>query len=201
MTQEEIDVKKLEQFAIKNKIPFYSCFNKQHSLPKIARRYIAARYVIYDLSHIQDGLYFLFYSSSTGGTHRSSGWGDTYCGLFRTINDFSANVTIKERHWLDKLNFQKRVLTGNRHLDESLSIFTDTANIDHDFLRTEKFRQLKSIMKTFNPIKVETEVDAWQIIPALDKKTIISLRMNRWLTDHYKIDQFILKGSKYLMEE
>lgn len=57
MEQEEM-VKRLEQFASQNNIPFYSCFNRQHKLPKLARRYIAARYVIYDLSKIQEGALF-----------------------------------------------------------------------------------------------------------------------------------------------
>ncbi len=116
MEQEEM-VKRLEQFASQNNIPFYSCFNRQHKLPKLARRYIAARYVIYDLSKIQEGLYFLFYDSSTGGTHRSSGWGDTYCGLFKKMEGFNANVIIKERYWLNSLSFKKRHLSGHHDID------------------------------------------------------------------------------------
>ena len=201
MTQEEFDVKKLEQFALQNNIPFYSCFNKQHSLPKLARRYIAARYVIYDLSKVSKGLYFLFYCSSTGGTRKSSGWGDTYCGLFKEIENFDYNVTIRERQWLDKLSFQKRYLTGNRNLDEGLSIFVDSKRINHAILREKNLRQFTSLMKRINPLKVETEIEAWNIIPELDQKTIISLRLNHWLTDSSKINWFIANGSKYLLEE
>lgn len=200
MTQEET-VKKLEQFAIKNNILFYSCFDEKHKLPELARRYIATRYVIYDLSKIHKGLYFLFYDSGTGGTYRSSGWGNTYCGLFKEIDNFNSNVTIKERHWLDNLNFQKRYLTNNRELDKTLSIFTDSKKNNHAIVREKKLNQLKGLMKTISPLKVETEVESWNIIPALDQKTLISLRVNRWLTDSSKIKWFLENGCNYLLEE
>lgn len=200
MTQEKI-VKKLEQFAIQKNIPFYSCFDEKYKIPKLARRYIAARYVIYDLNKINKGLYFIFYDSSTGGTYKSSGWGNTYCGLFKEIENFNFNVTIRERQWLDKLSFQKRYLTHNRDLDETLSIYTDSKKNNHAFHCEKKLHQLKGMMKIINPIQVETEVEAWNIVPALDKKTLISLTLNQWLTDGSKIEWFIANGCKYLLEE
>jgi len=200
MEQEEM-VKKLEHFAKQNRIPFYSCFNHEHKLPKLARRYIAARYVIYDLSKLHEGLYFLFYDSSTGGNHQHSGWGDTFCGLFKEIDSFNANVTIKERHWLDKLSFKNRHVTGNHHLDNSLSIYADKKLDNHDFLTVKKLRHFMDMKKKLSPIKVETEVDAWNIIPELDQKTLLSISVNHWLTDSSKIRWFITNGSKYLLDE
>jgi len=200
MTQEEI-IKKLEQFATQKNVPFYSCSEKKYNIPNRARRYIASRYVIYDLSKVENGLYFIFYDSSTGGTYRSSAWGDTFCGLFKEIENFNFNVTIQKRHWLDKLSFQKRYLTGNRHLDKTITIHTDSKKIDHAFHSEKKVHQFNSLMKTINPIKVETEVEAWNIVPALDHKTLISLTLNHWLTDFSKIERFIVNGCKYLLEK
>ena len=200
MTQKE-QIKVLEQFAKQKNIPFYSCSQKKYNVPNVALRYIASRYVIYDLSKIYKGLYFIFYDSSTGGTYNSSGWGDTYCGLFMEITDFNYNVTIKERQWFDKFSFQKRYLTGNANLDKRISIHTDSRKIDHTFFRERKVHYLNDMMKKINPLKVETEVDSWNIIPELDHKTLISLTLNRWITDSSKIKWFIINGCKYLLEE
>ena len=82
---QEFEIKKAEEFAIFKKIPFYSCSKDEYNLPKLAYRYIASRYVIYDLSMIYKGLYFIFYDSSTV-SYRS--WGSTFCGLFMEIQDF-----------------------------------------------------------------------------------------------------------------
>jgi len=200
MEQEEM-VKKLEQFASRNRIPFYSCFNKQRKLPNLARRYIAARYVIYDLNQIQEGLYFLFYDSSTGGAHGRSGWGDTFCGLYSEIEGFNANVIIKERLWLDGLSFKKRHFSGKHDIDKRLSILSDSKLSKHDFLSVKKLRHFMDMKTSMPALRVETEVEAWNIIPELDQKTLLSIRVSHWLIDSSKIKWFIENACKYLLDE
>jgi len=200
MEQEEM-VKRLEQFASQNRIPFYSCFNKQHKLPNLARRYIAARYVIYDLSKIQEGLYFLFYDSSTGGAHGRSGWGDTYCGLFKELEGLNVNVAIKERHWLDGLSFKKRYISGHHDIDSRLSILSDSKLSEHNFLSVKKLRHFLNMKTSMPSLRVETEVEAWNIIPELDQKTLLSIRVSHWLMDSSKINWFIANACKYMLDE
>ena len=199
MTQREI-YKTLEQFAQQRHITFYSSSEKKFNIPNRARRYIASRYVIYDLCKIAEGLYFIFYDSSTGGTYNSGPWGVTYCGLFKEIKDFDYNVIIKERQWPDTLSMSKRIKTGNKLLDESISILSDSRKIDHNFHSEKKVHELHRLMHQLNPLKVETEVEAWNIVPDLDHKTLISVTLNYWLFDHSKLKEFIEKSCRYLLE-
>ncbi|MCU4176117.1 hypothetical protein [Carboxylicivirga sp. N1Y90] len=200
MTQEEI-IKKLEQIAKQKDVPFYSSSEVKYKIPNLARRYIAARYVIYDLRMVENGLYFIFYDSSTGGTYRSSAWGETFCGLFMAIDDFNSNVTIKKRQWIDRLSVRRRYLTGNRLLDQAITIHSDSKSINQNFLKEKKIEFLNKMMRKINPIKVETEVDSWNIVPELDHKTVISISVNRWLTSSNQIEWFVVNACKYLLEE
>lgn len=194
---QEFEIKKAEEFAILKKIPFYSCSKDEYNLPKLAYRYIASRYVIYDLSMIYKGLYFIFYDSSTV-SYRS--WGSTFCGLFMEIQDFDFNITISERVWIDKFSFRKRLLTGDRVLDNLITINTNLNQCNHPFLSEKKLHQLTQLIEHLKTFQMEVEVNAWNIVPELEYKTIISLTVNRWLTNFNDIHFIITEGSKYFFE-
>ncbi len=194
---QEFEIKKAEEFAIFKKIPFYSCSKDEYNLPKLAYRYIASRYVIYDLSMIYKGLYFIFYDSSTV-SFRS--WGSTYCGLFMEIKDIYDNVTIKDKVWYDQFSFRNRVLTGDHLLDHLITINTNLDLYNHPFLSEKKLYQLTQLIEHLKPFQMDVEVNAWNIVPELEYKTIISLTVNRWLTNFNDIHFLITEGSKYFFE-
>ncbi|MDA3910659.1 MAG: hypothetical protein PF448_04790 [Bacteroidales bacterium] len=200
MTQEAI-IKSLEQFAVQRNLPFFSSSEKQYNIPNRPIRYVASRYVIYDLSKVHQGLYFIFHDPSTGGTYANSGWGSAYCGIYKTIDDFSFDsFTIRARERMDKFSFKRRYQTGDPYLDKKLSIYTKARRIDLTFHSEKKMYQLLQIMQTLPTLQVKTEVDAWNIVPALDHQNLISLKVNNWLVDYAVIEKFILNACEYLLK-
>lgn len=197
MSQEE-DIQRIEAFALLKKIPFFSCSKKEYNLPKLANRYIASRYVIFDLSMIYPCLYFIFYDSSTGSSYRC--WGNTFCGLFMEIKDIDANITITERDWTDIFSLKERVLTGDPLIDNQITINTNHNPNNHILLSEFKLRQLTQLMEVLKPFQMEVEVNAWNIVPELEQKTVVSLTVNRWLTNEEDIHFLITEGSKYFFE-
>jgi hypothetical protein len=199
MTQEAI-IKQLEQFAVQRNIPFYSSSEKQYNLPKRPIRYVSSRYVIFDLGMVHQGLYFIFHDPSTGGSYTNSGWGSPYCGLYKTIDDFPFNLTIKARERMDKFSFKRRYITGYPYLDKKLSIYTKVISVNQPFSSEKKLHQLLQIMQTLPTLQVITEVGAWNIIPALDHQNLISLKMNNWVSNYATLEKFILSGCDYLIK-
>lgn len=85
-------------------------------------------------------------------------------------------------------------------LDNLLTINTNLNQCNHLFLTEKKILQLTHLMNVLKPLQMEVEVNAWNIVPELEQKTIISLKLNRWLTNEEDIHFLISEGSKYFFE-
>ncbi len=193
MNQEE-KLQTLENFARKKGMSFYSCSEKKYNIPNLNQRFRASRYVIFDLQSEIEGLYFIFYDSSTG--YRGSY--SIYCGLFKEISDFKSNVQIVRRDWLDKLSFKKRYLSGDRYLDNNITIYAKPSNIDSSILSRDKLNEFVSLSNSIKPLCLETKLESMNIVPYLDGKNLISLTTSYWELDEQKLQGFINIGSDFL---
>lgn len=116
------------------------------------------------------------------------------------MEGFNADVIIKERYWLDSLSFKKRHLSGHHDIDSRLSIHSDSKLSKYDFLSVKKLHHFLDMKTSMPALRMEIELEAWNIIPELDQKTLLSIRVSHWLTDSSKIKWFIANGCKYLLD-
>ena len=195
MTQ-EANIKRLEKYAISRKIAFYSTSDEKYYLPKQFEYYRSARYVIYDLQDIVQGIYFIFYDSTTGYTNT----GITYCGLFKEIPDCSNTITIRRRDFLDKFSLKKRYLTGNKYLNDKVTILSNTNRIDENILTNKRIEDYISLSYEIKYLMLKTEVKANNILPCFDGKNLISIATTNWIIDHNILDIFITNGCRFLNE-
>lgn len=191
------DIIELERYALRSGIPYYSSSAPKYYIPGIAESELPSRYVIFDLSMYYQGLYFIFYDSTTGFRHSG---GYSYCGLFKEIPDCKHSVTINRRDLIDRLSFKKRYLLGNKKLDKYLNVSTSAYSIDDKIFSRKRLEDYYNLSKEINYLIFKSEPDSPNILPQLNKRDLVSLTTTIWLTDLEKLNTFIRKGSIFISE-
>jgi hypothetical protein len=153
--------------------------------------FLRTKYIVFK----KDELYFCAYDSYATKAYMSN----TYSGLYGVINlpvDFECKIFKKDS--LDLfIRFNKKK-TGNKDIDDKLTITTKSKSLPKGFLSDKDVLLFDKINNTINPIELLIQNDYRPIIKELRAKKVIGLETNQWIYKKEDMDVFINFGIELL---
>lgn len=188
-------IQKIQAFAKERSLPLVENY-KEAKMAVVGTAKIPMQERVLYLKIHRHGIpfYLLFFDSLGNSTSNDS----LYCSLLTEAKAPLRNAKIIRRDWFDALSFKKRQKTGNDKIDKAISIFGDSVpqiNIHWDAVQS-----YLSMNTVLGPMQVETIEKADKLIPDLEGKSIVSIKIFEWKVETEDLSVLINDGVALLNE-
>lgn len=186
---EKTSIEILEEFANVRGIKCSSSSNNVNFSLNPSDRFMNTKYVVFELEKNTNELYFVFFDSFSPKAYASN----TYCGIFKKVQDCKSEIKISKRYWFD---FRRRVKTNDSYIDKNVTIISDDDKIDRNIVNSKVIGEFLEMNKVFESIELITVSKSESNIPELNGNNFIAIKLNSWILDSKKLELFIEKGSE-----